>query len=217
MKTIHLYLMPGMAANPKIFEKLSFPTNFETHYLEWIDPIKNESVADYAKRMCSFIQHENSILIGVSFGGIIVQEMKNHLNNPKTIIISSIKTKHEHSLLSKFVKKTKIFYLIPYLVIHALEFMLKIVFGKKAAERIDLYNMYLSKRDFNYLNWALKSVLYWNRETADPEIIHIHGNKDEIFPIKYLKNCIIVERGTHIMIINKAKIISELIQQQNIE
>lgn len=213
METIHLYFMPGMAANSKIFEKLSFPPNYEIHLLEWIDPFKNELVADYAKRMCTFIEHENPVLIGVSFGGIIVQEMKNHLNNPKTIIISSIKSKDEHSKLSKFIKSTKIFYLIPYFLIHVLELLFKIMFGKKAATRIDLYNMYLSKRDFNYLNWALKSVLNWNQEIADPEIIHIHGNKDGIFPIKYIKNCIIVEHGTHIMIINKAKTISELIQQ----
>lgn len=213
MEKVPLYFMPGMAANSQIFENLVFPSNFEIHLLEWIDPFKNESVSDYSKRMCTFIKHKNPVLIGVSFGGIIVQEMRNHLNNPKTIVISSVKSKHELPRFSKILKYTKLYYLIPFLVNFFLDLMLKIVFGKKATERIDLYHKYLSKRDFNYLNWALKSVLYWNREVADAEIIHIHGNKDEIFPIKYLKSCIIVERGTHIMIINKAKTISQLIQQ----
>jgi hypothetical protein len=76
--------------------------------------------------------------------------------------------------------------------------------------------MYLTKRDYNYLKWSLDNVLNWNREIPDPEIVHIHGNKDEVFPIKYIKNCIIVENGRHIMVLNKAKTISKLIQQ-NIE
>ena len=62
----------------------------------------------------------------------------------------------------------------------------------------------------------MSNVLNWKRENADLEIVHIHGNKDEIFPIKYIKNCIIVDQGTHVMILNKAKTISQLIQQ-NIE
>ena len=43
-------------------------------------------------------------------------------------------------------------------------------------------------------------------------VIHIHGNKDEIFPIKYIKNCIVIEGGTHVMILNKAKRISLILE-----
>ncbi|MDP2088405.1 MAG: alpha/beta hydrolase [Flavobacteriaceae bacterium] len=213
MEKIHLYFVPGLAASSKIFEHLKFPSHYEIHYLEWIDPLKNETVSDYSKRMCALVRHENPILIGVSFGGIIVQEMKNYLTDSKTIIISSIKTKYEHSKLSRIAKKIRLYRLFPYLLIYALEFSIQIFFGKKTAERIDLYRLYLSKRDYNYLKWAVRNVLNWDRTLADPKIIHIHGNKDEVFPIKYIKNCIIVNGGRHIMILNKAKTISQLIQQ----
>ena len=216
MEKIHLYFVPGLAASSKIFEKLSFPSHYEIHYLDWIDPIKNESITAYAKRLSNEVKHPKPVLIGVSFGGLIVQEMKKYLQPQKTIIISSIKTKFEHSYLSRLAKSSKIYRLFPFLVNHALKFSLKLVFGKKATERIGLYNLYLSKRDYNYLQWSLSNVLNWKRENADLEIVHIHGNKDEIFPIKYIKNCIIVDQGTHVMILNKAKTISQLIQQ-NIE
>ncbi|MDP3353800.1 MAG: alpha/beta hydrolase [Flavobacteriaceae bacterium] len=216
MEKIHLYFVPGLAASSKIFEHLTFPSHYEIHYLEWIDPIKNESIESYAKRLSALVLHQNPVLIGVSFGGIIVQEMKKCLQPQKTIIVSSIKTKFEHSYLSRLAKSSKIYRLFPFLVNHALEFSLRLVFGKRATERIGLYNLYLSKRDYNYLQWSLSNVLNWKRENADPEIVHIHGNKDEVFPIKYIKNCIIVENGRHIMILNKSKTISQLIQQ-NIE
>ena len=41
-----VYLMPGMAASPKIFEFLSFPDYYDVNYLSWIPPVKDESWRD---------------------------------------------------------------------------------------------------------------------------------------------------------------------------
>ena len=76
--------MPGMAASPKIFEYLKFPKNFQIHLLSWIPPIKEEPLSHYAKRMCKRVVHKNSILLGVSFGGILVQEMAKYVSVKKT-------------------------------------------------------------------------------------------------------------------------------------
>ena len=72
---IHVYLMPGMSANSLIFEKINFPSNFKLYYLDWIDPLKNESLETYAKRFSALIMHDDPVLIGVSFGGVLVQEI----------------------------------------------------------------------------------------------------------------------------------------------
>ena len=93
MTPIHIYCMPGMAASPKIFEYLKFPKNFQIHLLSWIPPIKEEPLSHYAKRMCKSVVHKNSILLGVSFGGILVQEMAKYVSVKKIVIISSIKLK----------------------------------------------------------------------------------------------------------------------------
>jgi len=93
---IHVYLMPGMAANSSIFEYIQLPPNkFEIHLLEWIPPIDNETLSSYAHRMSLKITHDNSVLIGVSFGGVLVQEMSLFREIKKIIIISSIKSKSE--------------------------------------------------------------------------------------------------------------------------
>jgi esterase/lipase len=94
MTKIHVYFMPGMAASSEIFERIQLPdTVFQSHLLEWFLPEQQESLQDYAKRMVKNIKHDNVILIGVSFGGILVQEMKHFLNVKKVIIISSVKSK----------------------------------------------------------------------------------------------------------------------------
>ncbi|MFV0390977.1 MAG: hypothetical protein ACK5KP_03705, partial [Paludibacteraceae bacterium] len=80
----HSYLMPGMAASPKIFERITLPENrFILHYLEWLTPLKNESIEAYALRMAQFVKHENPVLLGVSFGGVLVQEMRKHISVKK--------------------------------------------------------------------------------------------------------------------------------------
>ena len=48
-----------------------------------------------------------------------------------------------------------------------------------------------------------RRIINWKRIEADPEIIHIHGDADEVFPPKYIKNFIAVKGGTHIMILSK--------------
>ena len=85
---IHVYLMPGMAASSKIFEYIELPKNqFKIHYLEWMLPSENESLSDYALRMTKNIKHNNCVLIGVSFGGVLVQEMSKYIDIKKLIII----------------------------------------------------------------------------------------------------------------------------------
>ncbi len=73
--------------------------------------------------------------------------------------------------------------------------------------------MYLSVRNPVYLHWSIYNVLHWKQSEPLESVIHIHGTDDHIFPIKYIKDCIVVEKGTHEMILMKAKSISKHIQQ----
>ena len=207
---IHVYLMPGMAANPTIFEHIKLPEdNFKIHWLEWVIPIHDESIEDYAKGLAKNVQHENSVLIGVSFGGIIVQEMSKFLSLKKLIIISSVKTRVELPRRMKIAKSTKAYKLIPTRLISNVEALAKYAFGETALKRIELYKKYLSVSDKQYLDWAIEQMVCWKQEKAIPNIIHIHGEKDAVFPLYNIKNCITVSGGSHIMIINKFKWFNE--------
>jgi len=207
---IHVYFMPGMAANPSIFEYIRLPKDrFKTHLLEWMIPNPNESIASYAERLAQKVEHDNSVLLGVSFGGIMVQEMSKFLNLKKVIIISSVKATHELPKRMKIAKRTKAYKLIPTKLLSNIEALAKYAFGEFVTKRIELYKKYLSVNDKRYLDWAIRQVVCWEQNTPLPNIIHIHGEKDGVFPIYNIKNCIIVEGGTHIMIINKFKWFNE--------
>ena len=211
MSKIHVYFMPGMAASSSIFERIHLPSEtFETHLLEWVLPQKNESLKEYAKRMAENIKHENVILVGVSFGGILVQEMKPFVNPKKVIIISSIKSNVEMPTRMKIAKTTKAYKLIPTKLFENIEHLTKFTFGSSILkQRLKLYEKFLSVRDKIYLDWAIEEIINWDRTEIDNEIIHIHGENDEVFPLKHISKSINVKGGTHIMIITKYRWLNE--------
>ena len=210
MSKIPVYLMPGLAASTAIFERITLPEDaFQMHLLEWEIPLDNESLAAYAKRIAAKIKHPNPVLIGVSFGGILVQEMAQFIDARKVIIISSVRSNLEFPRRMKIAKTTKAYKLIPMNLIANIESLAKFSFGEKVNQRLKLYEKFLSVRDIRYLNWAVEQVILWNRTVVDEDVIHIHGDMDDVFPIKYIKNCIVVKGGTHIMILNKYKWLNE--------
>ena len=208
---IHVYLMPGMAANPSIFENIELPKDqFEVHWLEWMLPeSSDESLTNYAKRMASYVKHEDIVLLGVSFGGILVQEMSKFLNLRKLFVVSSVRTSYELPRRLKFLRSTRLYKVLPTRLAGNIDLLAKFTFGKTITKRVELYKRYLSVSDQQYLDWAIKQVVCWDRTTPDPKAIHIHGEKDIVFPLKYIDNCIVVKGGTHIMIINRFKWFNE--------
>ena len=201
---IHVYLMPGMAANPSIFENIKLPKNqFKIHWLEWVIPHKNESLSEYAKRMTLMVEHEHVVLLGVSFGGVLVQEMSKYISLRKLIIVSSIKTKYEMPKRMKVVRLTKAYKVLPTSLISNIDMLAKYAFGDGVKKRVALYKRYLSVNDKRYLDWAITQMVCWNQEEPIAGCVHIHGDNDMVFPYKNINDCITVKGGTHIMIINK--------------
>lgn len=206
---IHVYLMPGMAASPRIFEYLTFPENFKIHFLDWILPLNEESLSEYALRLSKKIKHPNPVFVGVSFGGILVQEIAKHISYRKIIIISSVKTQYELPKKMLLARYTSIHKLLPLNLIDTMEYWKQFSFIDSITKRVELYEKYIGMRSPFYLEWSIDKIVNWEQTEPLPNTIHIHGSKDVIFPIKHIKNAVIVRNGTHIMIINRHKWFNE--------
>ena len=203
---IHVYFMPGMAANPSIFENIKLEEDqLKIHWLEWIIPHKNESLNAYAKSMTIKIKHENVVLLGVSFGGVLVQEMSKFITLRKLIIVSSVKTKHEMPKRMKVLRLTRAYKVLPTSLVNNIDLLANFAFGNEIKKRVEIYKRYLSVSDKNYLDWAITQMVCWDQDEPIAGIVHIHGDKDMVFPYKNIKGCITIKGGTHIMILNKCK------------
>ena len=206
---IHVYMMPGLAANNEIFERIKLSSPFEVHLLSWFMPNQDESLVSYAERMCEHITHPNPVLIGVSFGGILVQEMSKIISCKKVIIISSVRTWREFPIHMRITRKTKAYKFFPVQWIDNLEDFVGFVFGPTARKRMDLNKKYLSVRSPEYLNWSLEVLFNWSQDVPLPNVTHIHGTYDMVFPVLHLKDFIPVPKGTHVMIMTRAKWFSQ--------
>jgi pimeloyl-ACP methyl ester carboxylesterase len=210
MNKIPVYFMPGLAASSAIFERIDLDQAiFEVHLLEWEIPLQKETLYSYAKRMASKIKEENVVLVGVSFGGVLVQEMALFVKVRKLIIISSVKSNLEVPLRMKIAKSTKAYKLVPTALLQNIEVLSNFSFGSAIQRRLKLYQKYLSVRNKMYLEWAIEQMILWDRTEPDQRVIHIHGDADEVFPIKNIQNCIPVKGGTHIMILSKYRWLNE--------
>ena len=207
MKTI--YCISGLGADEKIFHHLHL--NAQLKFIPWMRPFKNENIGEYAMRMAASIKHPSPVLLGVSFGGMIGIEIARHLAIEKLIIISSVKSAGE---LPRWMKVTGRFNLHKILPTRSYKFIEKFDNDRlgvtNEAER-NLVDHYRKNADPVYLDWAVHQVLTWKNDWYPESIVHIHGEKDKIFPVKNLRPTHIIEKGTHLMIINKGEELSQCI------
>lgn len=205
-KIIPVYLMPGMAAKPSIFERIKLPNDqFSVYWLEWLIPEEQESLEHYAKRMIQNIKHPNPVLLGVSFGGVLVQEMSKYMKVRKLIVVSSVQSRHELPKRMKLAKFVKAYKFVPTGLLSNLDVIKKYAHSAAVSKRIDLYKTYLGFNDKRYLDWAIKEMLLWEQEEPIADTIYINGDKDAVFTQSCKENCITIKGGTHIMILTKYK------------
>jgi pimeloyl-ACP methyl ester carboxylesterase len=205
-----VYFVPGMAAGKEIFKNIRLPDNrYCLEILDWLIPEKEEKMPDYARRMAQRVKDPNFVLGGVSFGGVVAQEMAAYLNPKKLVIISSVKCRAELPKRMIVASKTGAYKLIPTGLVLSADDLTKFAIGPRSKKRLHLYQTFLNVRDQQYLDWAIKNMVCWDRKEADPSVIHIHGDSDIVFPIKYIKDCQVIEGGTHIMLLDKGKLISQ--------
>lgn len=201
--------MPGLAASSKIFENIKLPADlFEMHFMEWLLPLKKESISDYCDRLIAEIKHENPVLVGVSFGGILVQEIAKKIPVQKVIVISSVLSSREFPKRLKWAKSYQLYHLFPATLFSNMNVLKYLMRGKHLSKRWELYNTFMSVNQKEYLTWAVRSVVCWKESGGlDVPVVRIHGDRDDVFPIKNIDTAdsLIVENGTHAMIVYKYK------------
>ncbi len=219
MPNIKIYMLPGLGFDERIFSNLTLNCN-NINYLKWLEPNNNETLANYVKRISKqiTIKEKDLILIGHSFGGIVVQEISKLLKVKKIILLSSIKSEYELPLKILLMKY------IPFYNLISKEIILKSfplwarLFGYNSEKGRRLFVEMLSNSSNNYLRWSLKKISGWKQTNKKlPEIIQIHGTRDKTFPIKLIKKPIVIEDGSHFMVYSKADEISKIINKVILE
>lgn len=211
-KEVNVYFISGMCYNCKVFDKLRLPKGYKKVYIEWFIPKPDQSLSDYAHTMAEAIDTSHPfILIGYSFGAVIMQEMTLFLKPEKCVIISSFKSKKEIPLLFQAVRKVNLMELVPKKIFSSSDFITNafnyLVYNASNAELAD----YMTYTDPVYIKWAVGQITRWSPDNKSAHLFHIHGTSDQIFPYDRLEEVFPVEGGDHLMVLKKAETISSLL------
>jgi pimeloyl-ACP methyl ester carboxylesterase len=181
--------------------------------VNWLEPDKSDTLSNYSQSIINqYNINNNSVIIGISLGGMIAVEIAKLVSVKKVILISSIKTSDEAPWYFGLFRALPIYKLIPGKWFTSLGFMIKPIFGHMTEEDAWLFNDMLKNSSPVFIKWAMGAVLHWKNEVIPPNLYHITGNKDLVFSYKRIHNAIIVNGGTHIMVFDKAPEINKLLK-----
>ena len=208
----HIYCISGFAADERVFAHLSCGENV-FHFIPWKIPQYRESITSYAQRMRIEIQDHNPVLLGLSFGGMMSIEIAKQIPVEKIILISSISTHHEMPWYMKVAGRLRLNKIIPLRPYSFLEPLENYNLGAQTPEEKQLVREYRKNLNFQYSDWAIDQVLNWKNDWYPQNLIHIHGSKDHIFPVTNVKADYIIKDGGHLMLMNKASEVNEILKK----
>ncbi len=208
-----IYCISGLGADENIFANIHID-GFELRYIPWIRPHKKERIEGYAKRMSEYINEDSAVLLGVSFGGMMGIEIAKQLSLHKLIIVSSIKSVKEMPRWMKTAGTLKLDKLVPARLHKYTEKIDNARLGVSTKEEKEMVRLYRKNADLVFIDWAISQIVNWKNSWQPDNIIHIHGEKDRIFPVKKINPNCIIKDGTHMMIHNRAREISHYIEKE---
>lgn len=214
---MNVYLIPGLGGDKRMYagQLARFP---HTKVLEFINPLPKETISSYAKRLAEGIDtSEDFMLVGVSLGGILAQEISMHYKPKKVVVISSVKSRSELPIWMRVFKYIPLPKLIPgklYLWMFMLLMWVKTLGSRSNHIIANLKNM---AKDANptFVYWAANQVVRWQNPMENFQAHHIHGTHDNLFPIRRIKNLgTRVEGGTHAMILTHVRQINQVLDKE---
>ena len=213
-----IYFIPGLGTDGRVFSNLikhlDLDNNFEI--LEYITPLNpNEPLDQYTQRRTAHIRNSGTtpIFVGMSLGGIIAVEASNQFNNSPCAIISSIKQASQRPPALNALRHIKIHSLVPPSWTRWGASTFGHYFGVETPESLLTYKAMLYSMNDEHFKWGREAAVIWDNTQPHDHILHIHGNKDHIFPHNYIKHPYhLVPDGTHNMTLDRPEMVAAILK-----
>lgn len=83
--------------------------------------------------------------------------------------------------------------------------------GARKAEEKRILAAVMHRADPAFTKWAIGALLHWQNSDIPPNVTHLHGTADRVIRPSNVHPDYWIQGGSHIMILNRAAEISELI------
>lgn len=210
MQKVHF--IPGLGADSRSFGFLDL-SYCDAGFVKWITPNPKEKLASYAERLFECIGDEEAAIVGLSFGGMLATEIAKAHPLTKVIIIASSKTHLEIPGYLRLWRHFPIYKLHSNRIKNSAGGFVLNVLGAKGAEQKKLQLQIMKDSDPAFTRWAMGAIVNWNNTVVPKNIIHIHGTADKLLPYRYVKADYAIKDGEHVMIMDRAEEVSQLLKQ----
>jgi pimeloyl-ACP methyl ester carboxylesterase len=155
-------------------------------------------------------------IVANSMGGIMTMELLRHIHPQKVILISSVKCRSEMPWHLRQLKYSRLHRLLP-----GQGFIAGVQYGSLFLREInrvpgmrELVVQMAQNNTPGFLYWCVNAIVNWQGKTDyRKDIIHIHGTRDKMFPIRNIANTIAVPGGSHNMQLTRKEEITALLLQ----
>jgi len=207
-----VYFIGGLGVDKRIFSFLDL-SFCEPVFIEWITPVPRESLKDYALRLRMQIPGKAPVVVGISFGGMLITEMAKADPLLKGILLASNKTSKEFPLYLSIGKYFPVYKWTPPVFSKKLMKANSWIFGGVQEPQKKLLHEILSDLNMAFVKWAIGAILSWKNTTVPKNIIHIHGTADKLLPYRLVKPDYKIINGTHVLTLDQPGEISALLKQ----
>lgn len=204
------YLIPGLGADERVFRRLRLVGT--VHMLSWLAPESpTEPLAHYAARLAQAVPPaEPCWLVGVSFGGLLAQEIARLRPLAKVVLISSLGSPRELPVPLRLAGAARLHRLVPFGLISRLPRLAQWFFGARGGTEYRLLRQILRDTDPAFARWATGQLLAW-RGPGLPGAVRLHGTRDRLLPAGSACIDYRVPGAGHFLIVSHAARVSQVL------
>jgi pimeloyl-ACP methyl ester carboxylesterase len=208
-----VYFISGLGADRTVFRNLDL-SFCEPVFLDWIPPLKKESLKDYALRLSEAITEPDATIVGLSLGGMMATEIVKAKPAMKAIIISSNRGSKEFPFYSRFfIRYLPLYKLVTKRIMMLIFPVSAWLLGAGTKEERQLLKDVIHRTNIHFVKWSIWALGRWKHEDVQPNVIHIHGSGDKLLPYRYVKPDHTIDKGGHLMVRNRAAEVSALLRK----
>ena len=209
-----VYLIPGLGADHRLFERLQLAEH-RIVFLDWPEMPAGTSIGGYAAVLAARVDATRKhALVGVSMGGMVAQEMAALTAPARVVILSSWKGPQEMPHAVKLLRATHPERMLTSAVVQRARSFLRWQLGASTPASAALLDQYLDGHDLARLKVQIAAVLDWQGPARPVEgLVHIHGDSDHLMPLAPIRGPLVVRGGGHFMVHTMPDAVGRLLQE----
>lgn len=206
--------IPGVGADERAFSQLEIKGAFKKVYANWI-PLQSSGMSfeSYCIRLTEHYKIDREdILIGLSFGGLVAQQIGRTLENQHVILLSSFRNRKDLRNIWNLALRMKLYKLLPSQKIRFIVDVASLFLHTWRRRSGSVLKEMLSDADFKLIKWSLRMIERSDlSDSYKSGYLSLVGDKDLLIK-QWSDSQMKINGGSHFMVHDKADLVAKQIE-----